>query len=127
MNQYRTGLQLRNAGRSTCTLHGYPRLEWVAGASDRRVGPWAGRTSDPAGGPEKTVTLAPGALASAPLDFVNPAIYPSCKPTPVRGLRVYPPGERNAVFLPSRGTTCASKRMMWIGYLQRGVQPASKR
>jgi hypothetical protein len=30
-----------------------------------------------------------------------------CRPTPVRGLRVYPPGDTAALFVPAEGTGCA--------------------
>ena len=132
MSQDHTGLQLRNTGSSACTLYGYPGVSWVAGADGHQVGAAATRQADPSG-TETTVTLAPGALASAPLDIVDAAVFsPStCKPVPVRGLRVYPPGENAALFLSmptaagaygecSGGTPDAT---MSIGYVQAGVQP----
>jgi len=132
MSQNHTGLQLRNIGSSACTLYGYPGVSWVAGADSHQVGAAAVRQADPAGSAEKTVTLAPGALASAPLDIVDAAVFsPSqCKPVPVRGLRVYPPGEKAALFLslPTQaggygecsGTT--TDPALTIGYVQAGVQ-----
>jgi len=132
MSQNHTGLQLRNIGSSACTLYGYPGVSWVAGADGHQVGAAAVRQADPAGSAEKTVTLAPGALASAPLDIVDAAVFsPSqCKPVPVRGLRVYPPGEKAALFLslPTQaggygecsGTT--TDPALTIGYVQAGVQ-----
>jgi hypothetical protein len=133
MSQDHTGLQLRNIGSSPCTLYGYPGVSWVAGADGHQVGAAAARQPDPRGSAENTVTLAPGALASAPLDIVDAAVFsPSqCKPVPVRGLRVYPPGEKAAVFLslPTQagaygecsGTTV--QPALTIGYMQAGVQP----
>jgi Protein of unknown function (DUF4232) len=133
MSQDHTGLQLKNVGSSACALYGYPGVSWVAGADGHQVGAAAVRQTDPAGSAEKTVTLAPGALASAPLDIVDAAVFsPSaCKPVPVRGLRVYPPGEKAALFLslPTQsggygecsGVTPGPE--LSIGYLQAGVQP----
>jgi hypothetical protein len=133
MSQNHTGLQLRNVGSSACTLYGYPGVSWVAGADGHQVGAAAVRKTDPTGGTENTVTLAPGALASAPLDIVDAAVFSrsQCKPVPVRGLRVYPPGEKAALFLslPTRaggygecsGTT--TDPALTIGYVQAGVQP----
>jgi hypothetical protein len=79
------------------------------------------------------VTLAPGALASAPLDIVDAAVFtPSqCRPVPVRGLRVYPPGEKAALFLSLPTAAggygeCSGSTpgpALTIGYLQAGVQP----
>jgi hypothetical protein len=41
--------------------------------------------------------------------LVNVANYDAgvCRPTPVRGLRVYPPGETAALVVPATGTGCA--------------------
>jgi Protein of unknown function (DUF4232) len=79
------------------------------------------------------VTLAPGALASAPLDIVDAAAVPTseCKPVPVRGLRIYPPGQTAALFLPlppaanGYGECSLTTKVptLLIGYLEAGVQP----
>jgi hypothetical protein len=133
MSQNHTGLQLKNIGSSACTLYGYPGVSWVAGADGHQVGAAAERQSDDSGSAEQTVTLAPGALASAPLDIVDAAVIPpsECKPVPVLGLRVYPPGEKAALFLPlatgSGGygecSLTTKQPTLTIGYLQAGVQP----
>ena len=132
MSQNHTGLQLRNTGSSACTLYGYPGVSWVRGASGIQTGAAAVRQADPSG-TETTVTLAPGALASAPLDIVDAAVIPpsECKPVAVRGLRIYPPGQKAALFLslPTAAggygecslTTKAPTLM--IGYLEAGAQP----
>jgi Protein of unknown function (DUF4232) len=132
MSQNHTGLQLRNIGSSACTLYGFPGVSWVAGADGHQVGAAATREPDNSGGAEKTVTLAPGALASAPFDIVDAAVLsPStCKPVPVRGLRIYPPNEQAALFLalptPAGGYgECSGQTRtptLMIGYLQPGVQ-----
>lgn len=131
MNQNHTGLQLKNTGSSPCTLYGYPGVSWVAGSNGKQVGPGATRTGDN-GAPEKTVTVAPGALASAPIDIVNASVIPKseCDPVPVRGLRVYPPGEKAALFIPlspSYGecSKTTSQRTLSIGYMQPGPQPGN--
>jgi hypothetical protein len=132
MSQNHTGLQLRNTGTSACTLYGYPGVSWVRGASGVQTGAAATRQADP-NGTEKTVTLAPGALASAPLDIVDAAVIPpsQCKPVAVRGLRIYPPGQQGALFLslPTAAggygecsLTTKSPTLM-IGYLEAGAQP----
>jgi hypothetical protein len=133
MSQNHIGLQLRNAGSSPCTLYGYPGVSWVAGADGHQVGTAAQRQSDNSGSAERTITLAPGALASAPLDIVDAAVIPpsECKPVPVLGLRVYPPGETAALFLPlptgSGGygecSLTTKQPTLTIGYLQAGAQP----
>jgi hypothetical protein len=132
MSQNHTGLQLRNTGSSACTLYGYPGVSWVRGASGIQTGAAAVRQADPSG-TETTVTLAPGALASAPLDIVDAAVIPpsECKPVAVRGLRIYPPGQQAALFLPlptaaggygECSLTTKSPTLM-IGYLEAGAQP----
>jgi hypothetical protein len=133
MSQNHVGLQLRNTGSSACTLYGYPGISWVAGADGHQVGAPAQRQADNSGNAEQTVTLAPGALASAPLDIVDAAVIPTseCKPVPVRGLRIYPPGETAALFLPlatasgGYGECSLTTKVatLTIGYLQAGAQP----
>ncbi len=131
MSQERTGVQLRNAGDSACTLDGYPGVSWVAGPDGHQVGPAAARSGNGAGH-ARVVTLAPGALASAPLNIVEgdgglPRSL--CHPVPVRGLRVYPPGQRAALFIPapSRGAGECSvptrAAMLGVGFLRAGAQP----
>jgi hypothetical protein len=132
MSQNHVGLQLRNTGSSACTLYGYPGVSWVRGAQGLQTGAAAVRQTDPSG-TEKVVTLAPGALASAPLDIVDAAVIPpsECKPVAVRGLRIYPPGQKAALFLslPTAAggygecsLTTKSPTLM-IGYMEAGVQP----
>jgi hypothetical protein len=132
MSQNHTGLQLRNTGSSACTLYGYPGVSWVRGAQGLQTGAAAVRQPDP-GGSEGIVTLAPGALASAPLDIVDAAVIPpaECKPVPVRGLRIYPPGQKAALFLPlptaaggyGECSLTTKAPTLMIGYLEAGAQP----
>jgi hypothetical protein len=133
MSQNHIGLQLRNAGSTSCAVYGYPGVSWVAGSDGHQVGAAAQRQTDNSGSAEQTITLAPGALASAPLDIVDAAVIPpaECKPVPVRGLRVYPPGQTAALFLPlptaSGGygecSLTTKPATLTIGYLQTGAQP----
>jgi Domain of unknown function (DUF4232) len=133
MSQNHTGLQLRNTGSSACSLYGYPGVSWVAGADGHQVGAAAVRQPESTGSAEKAVTLAPGALASAPLDIVDAAVFSrsQCKPVPVRGLRVYPPGQQAALFLslPTQAggygecSGIVPGPALTIGYVQAGAQP----
>jgi Protein of unknown function (DUF4232) len=132
MSQDHTGVQLRNIGSSACSLRGYPGVFWVAGANDHQVGSAAVREPESASSPEQTVTLAPGATASAPLDIVDAAAIPQpeCKPVPVSGLQVYPPGGRAALFIrlatPGGYGECSlatTQPTLIVGYVQPGVQP----
>lgn len=135
MSQNHTGVQLRNVGSSSCTLYGYPGVSWVAGANGHQVGAAATRAADVSGPKEKVITLAPGALASAPLDIVAAGVMPrsQCDPVPVKGLRVYPPGEKAALFIsvptgPHGYSECSKvtkRSTLLIGYLQPGPQPGN--
>ncbi len=91
-------LRFTNTGKRTCTIQGFPGVSYVAGDDGHQVGPAAFR-SGPKGAP---IQLAPGATVNAPVGFVevrnfDPAV---CRPTPVRGLRVYPPHDTAAMFVP---------------------------
>jgi Protein of unknown function (DUF4232) len=99
-------LILTNSGKRTCALRGFPGVSYVAGDDGHQVGPaaeWAGARGSP-------VSLEAGKAASAQLRLVNVHNFDeaACKPTPVRGLRVYPPGDTASLFVPMDGTGCAA-------------------
>ena len=83
-------LVFTNNGHRSCQLQGFPGVSYVGSGDDDQVGPAAQRVGDLG----DVVLIAPGGMASAQLQLVNVANYDSgvCRPTPVRGLRVYPPG-----------------------------------
>ncbi len=98
-------LVFTNTGGRTCTIQGFPGVSFVAGNDGHQVGraaAWDGRK-----GP--VVTLKPGAAAAAPLGFTNIDNYDvaDCRPTPVRGLRVYAPHDTAAAFVPFPTRACA--------------------
>lgn len=70
------------------------------------------------------VTLAPGAMASAQLRLIDPSNFPqsNCQITPVRGFRVYPPGQSTAGFVAAAGNACASTSVqgLMVGAIQGG-------
>lgn len=98
-------LLLTNTGKRTCELTGFPGVSYVAGADGHQVGPAAARS----GPPGTTVRLAPGQAAAAQVQLVDVQNYDAavCRPTEVRGLRVYPPGDTASLFVPRPGTGCA--------------------
>ena len=98
-------LVLTNVGTRTCELRGFPGVSYVAGDDGHQVGP-AAAMSGARGG---EVVLKPGAAAAAPLQLVNVANFDAavCQPTPVRGLRVYPPGDTASLYVERAGTGCA--------------------
>jgi hypothetical protein len=98
-----------NKGTTTCTLAGHPGVSYVAGDDGHQVGASAART----GSVITTVSLAPGATASALLHETNFDNFDQsvCKPVTVRGLRVYPPGSTAAVFLPRVSKQCSAVKL----------------
>lgn len=98
-------LVFTNAGQRTCVIQGFPGVSFVTGDDGHQVGQPAVRV-DQKGPP---VTLRPGMTANAAVGFVNAGVFDprTCQPTPVRGLRVYPPHERRSVFVPFETTGCA--------------------
>jgi hypothetical protein len=98
-------LVFANTGNRTCELTGFPGVSYVAGDDGHQIGP-AAEMSGPRGG---EVRMTPGGSSAAQLQLVqvlnfDPAV---CRPTPVRGLRIYPPGETASLFVPMDGTGCA--------------------
>ncbi|MDQ2708115.1 MAG: DUF4232 domain-containing protein [Actinomycetota bacterium] len=97
-------LRFTNAGSTPCVMHGFPGVSYVGGDNGSQVGPAAARD----GAKGAPVTLAPAAVASAMVGMVNVGNFDAaaCHPTPVKGLRVYPPGETAALFVAAPGTGC---------------------
>ena len=98
-------LVFTNTGAAPCELRGFPGVSYVAGADGHQVGPAAQETGERAG----EVVLRPGGKAQALVQFVQVANFDAavCRPTPVRGLRVYPPGDTASLFVAADGTGCA--------------------
>jgi hypothetical protein len=96
----------KNHTAHSCSLRGYPGVSYVAGSAGRQVGPAAARETARV----FTVTLAPGKTAHATLREGNYHNYTrsTCQPRHVRGLRVYPPNTRAAVFLPWSHRVCSA-------------------
>ncbi|MCO7239929.1 DUF4232 domain-containing protein [Aeromicrobium sp. CnD17-E] len=93
---------LRNTGATTCLMTGWPGVSFVTGSQGRQVGAPAARQGTPA-----VVSLAPGASAEALLQVAEAGNFAPCTTTSVRGLRVYPPNQRDAVFVPLPTKACA--------------------
>jgi Protein of unknown function (DUF4232) len=98
-------LLFTNTGGRTCELRGFPGVSYVTGDGGEQVGPAAAES----GQRGDQVVLRPGGQAAAVVQFVQVANFDAavCRPTPVRGLRVYPPGDTAALFVPAEGTGCA--------------------
>ncbi|MQA07962.1 MAG: DUF4232 domain-containing protein [Pseudonocardiaceae bacterium] len=99
-------LKFTNSGGESCVIQGFPGVSYVTGDSGQQVGPAALREGTK-GAP---ITLAPGSSASVDVGFTNVRNFApaDCRPTKVRGLRVYPPHDTAAMFVPFRTDGCAS-------------------
>lgn len=95
-------LVFTNTGSRSCTLRSAPGVSYVSGDSGQQVG--APATRHPGGA---KVTLAPGASASAALFLSSAPQKSDCHQVRARGLRVYPPGNTGAAFVPLPTTTCS--------------------
>lgn len=99
-------LLFTNTGSRSCVTQGFPDVSYRTAPDG---GAQVGRSAQRIGAPGGVVVLAPGQVASANLtmaraDTVDPAL---CRPTPVQGLRVFPPSQRAPVFVPRSSTVCA--------------------
>lgn len=103
-----TRLVFQNTSDHACWVRGYPGVSYVAGDDGHQVGGSALR--DSSHGPSSArIWLIPNAHAYALLNQPNPHNFTSgsCDPTPVRGLRVYPPEETESLYAADQGTACA--------------------
>jgi hypothetical protein len=98
-------LHFINKGTSSCTLYGYPGVSFVAGSGDQ-IGSPASRNAQH---PSRTVTLSPGASADAVVQVVDHGNYGAdqCKAKAVSGFRVFPPGNKDAAYVPFHNAVTA--------------------
>lgn len=115
MSQQYTVLRFTNTGKQTCAIVGFPGVSFVTGGNGQQVGAPAVRN----GKIGAQVNLAPGAVASTVLHTVDTGVYDpgTCKPTDVRGYRVYAPDDRASMFiaLPSGVQACANPADTGLG------------
>ncbi len=104
--QYRV-LRFTNTSSETCAIVGFPGVSYVAGNNGVQVGAAAVRT----GSIGAQVNLSPGQVASTVIHSVDPGVFDpnTCKPTPVRGYRIYAPDDLASMYiaLPGGGEGCA--------------------
>lgn len=98
-------LRFTNVGNSACSMVGFPGVSYVNGDAGNQVGAAAHRS-----GPSGSVVLQPGDTAHSDVKYVQTQNYPdsTCKPTHVRGVRVYPPNNDSAMYVPRPGKGCAN-------------------
>lgn len=92
-------LSFTNKGAGSCTLYGYPGVSFVTAGSGDQVGTPAARNPQH---PARTVILSPGDSADAIVQVVDHGNYGAdqCKAQAVSGFRVYPPGNKDAAYVP---------------------------
>ncbi len=97
-------LEFTNLSGHTCTMFGYPGVSAVnlAGA---QLGSAAHYSSV---AKQAVVTIAEGATTSAVVQIVDVGVYPgTCVPAHAAGLRVYPPDQTTAKFVPFPFLACS--------------------
>jgi hypothetical protein len=96
-----TTLVLRNVGRVSCALRGYPGVSLVDGRG-RQIGQAARRVT----GPLPWLVLRPGGTVSTVIHTLNPGVgTTNCLPPSV-ALRVYPPDSYTSVLVRVRLSEC---------------------
>jgi hypothetical protein len=113
-------IDFTNTSGSPCTLTGYPGVSLVTGSSHQQLGLAAKRTTTT---PVTTVTLAPGATANAVVQIVDALNFPSptCQPAKAADLKVFPPDQFTAVYLPDTAYGCGkSVQTLFIAPIRSG-------
>jgi len=100
MSQQEQVLRFTNVGKRSCVIVGFPGVSYVTGDNGQQVGAPAVRT----GKIGTQITLAPGAVASTVIHSVDVGVFDAsaCRPTPVRGYRIYAPDDRASMFIAVR-------------------------
>lgn len=117
-------IRFTNKGANACTLFGYPGVSFVTAGSGDQVGSPASRNPQH---PARTVVLSPGATADAVVQVVDHGNYgpDQCKATAVSGLRVYPPGNMDAAYVPFRDAVTACSTDVTQLTVQAVAKPAA--
>lgn len=99
-----TPLIFTNVSSHPCTLTGFPGVSFTTSPNGDPIGAPAVRDT-----PKPTVTLGINEKASATLRITSAEnYYERCKIVPVAGLRIYPPDNRDSLFLPWNEKACAN-------------------
>jgi hypothetical protein len=114
-------IDFTNTSGSSCTLTGYPGVSLVSGPSHQQIGLAAKRSTT--GAPAATVTLGPGDTANAVVQIVDALNFPksSCSPAKAADLKVFPPNQFTAVYLPDTSYGCGkSVQTLFIAPVRSG-------
>jgi Protein of unknown function (DUF4232) len=107
-------LNFTNTSSSPCSMFGYPGISFVTGQGGSQIGRPASR--NPAV-PPATVVLAPGATAHVTLQVVDALNYSksACQPVTAHWLKIFPPGQFSALYVPFSALTCSAKLPTKLG------------
>jgi hypothetical protein len=99
-------IDFTNTSSTSCTLYGYPGVSFVTAPPYSQIGLAAKRVATV---PVKLITLAPGATANSVVQIVDALNFtPStCVPVKAAYLKIYPPNQTAAVYLPNTSQTCS--------------------
>ncbi len=103
--QYYSTLVFTNTSSTSCTLVGYPGVSYVVAN-----GVQSGNPAVRSGAAATPVTLAPGGKADSVLhdsNGISGYTPQQCQLTAAQGLRIYPPNNKAALFLPWKTSHCA--------------------
>jgi hypothetical protein len=108
---YRT-LDFTNISSASCTLYGYPGISFVTAPGGQQIGAAASRS--PAS--KRLIVLAPGKKAHARLDLLDVLNFPppECAASNAHWLKVYPPSQFSARYVPWTATVCSKPRPVYL-------------
>ncbi|GAA1461245.1 hypothetical protein GCM10009619_30470 [Williamsia maris] len=110
-------LALTNIGSSVCTLTGYPGVSFVGDGNGTQLGAAAVRD----GSTVVTTAIEPRGVATAQLRVAEAGNFTGCDQVRADGLRIYPPNDRDAIFVRTTVfTACRSgdAQLLTIGTLR---------
>ena len=101
-------IDFKNISGRTCTLFGYPGVSFAGGTPVAQFGQAA--DEDPTT-PRVTVTLAPGDVANALLNYLQAGFYPParCAQVSTTYIQVYPPNQTTPVYVAYNSQICSNK------------------
>jgi Domain of unknown function (DUF4232) len=108
---YRT-LDFTNISSASCTLDGYPGVSFVAAVGGKQIGAAASRS--PAS--KRLIVLAPGKKAHARLDLLDVLNFPppECAASNAHWIKVYPPSQLSASYVPWTAKVCSKPRPVYL-------------
>jgi uncharacterized protein DUF4232 len=105
-------LQFTNLSGRRCTLRGFPGVSAVD-TQGHQLGRAASRDT---GTPVRSITLSNGVTARAALRIVQVGNFPAstCRPVTAAGLRVFPPNQGGAKFIPFPFRACSRSGPVYL-------------